>query len=80
MKTTSKPVHKIVSAGIVALFVLSGAVNLLADNMWDAHHHYRRDNYGYWDDSGHYRHFIQYHGHNGYWDNKGSVRVFINVD
>ena len=48
--------------------------------VWDARHHYYRDNYGYWDEHDHYRHFIFWHNHQGYWDNRGTTRVFINVD
>jgi len=81
MKTTSKSVHKIVLAGLAGLFVLTGAANLWADGgQWDSRHHYRRDNYGYWDQHNTYHHYIKYHGHNGYWDTMGPVRVFINVD
>jgi len=80
MKTTSPSFHKIVFMALVGLFVLSGASSLWADNMWDSRHHYRRDNYGYWDAHNRYHRFIHYHGHNGYWDTTGSVRVFINVN
>jgi len=80
MKTTLSSFCKIVLAAAAGLFVLTGASNLWADNMWDSRHHYRRDNYGYWDQHNRYHHFIQYHGHNGYWDTTGPVRVFINVD
>jgi hypothetical protein len=79
MKTTSPSFLKAVLAILAATFVLSGAASLRADNMWDSRHHYRRDNYGYYD-HGHYHHYIQYGGHNGYWDTQGPVRVFINVD
>jgi hypothetical protein len=81
MKTTSQSVHKIVLAALAALFVLTGATNLWAhDGQWDSRHHYYRDNYGYWDNHDHYRHYENWHNHNGYWDTRGSTRVFINVD
>ena len=80
MKTTSRSSLKIVLVALAGLFVLTGASNLWADNMWDARHHYRRDNYGYWDEHNHYRHFVYWNNHHGYWDNRGAVRVFINVD
>jgi hypothetical protein len=58
--------------------ILGGAISLRADN-WDSRHHYRRDNYGYWDGP-RYRHYEYRHHHHGYWDTRGPVRVFINVD
>jgi len=48
--------------------------------VWDARHHYYRDNYGYWNEHDHYTHYITWHNHHGYWDNRGGTRVFINVD
>jgi hypothetical protein len=82
MKTTSRSVHKIVLAALAALFVLGGASNLWADNVYvyDSRHDYRHDHYGYWDEHNHYRHFIYWHEHYGYWDDRGPVRVFINCD
>jgi len=79
MKTTSLSLHKIVLAALAAAFVFTGAASLWADNTWDSRHHYRRDNYGYYDGD-HYRHYDTWHNHHGYWDTKGPVRVFINVD
>jgi hypothetical protein len=77
MKTTSS---KFVFTVLAVLLMAVGASSLWADNMWDARHHYRRDNYGYWDEHNSYHHYIRYHDHNGYWDTMGPVRVFINVD
>ena len=66
---------------LAAVFVLTGANNLWAhDGQWDSRHHYYRDNYGYWDNSDHYRHYVLWHEHHGYWDTRGPIRVFINVD
>jgi hypothetical protein len=48
--------------------------------VWDTRHHYYRDNYGWWDEHDHYRHYIYWHSHHGYWDSRGGTRVFINVD
>jgi hypothetical protein len=50
------------------------------DGQWDSRHHYRRDNYGYWNEHDRYNHYITYRNHHGYWDNRSGVRVFINVD
>jgi hypothetical protein len=61
------------------LLMAAGANSLWADNMWDSRHHYRRDNYGYYDGD-HYHHYQTWHNHRGYWDTRGPVRVFINVD
>ena len=64
-------------------FASVGSLNASADphrGVWDARHHYYRDNYGYWDEHDRYRHFISWHNHHGYWDNRGGTRVFINVD
>jgi len=81
MKTTSPSILKFVLAAGAALFVLTGANNLWAhDGQWDSRHHYYRDNYGYWDNGDHYRHFVYWHSHHGYWDTRGPVRVFINID
>jgi hypothetical protein len=71
-------------AVIAAFFAVSGASawadeHHWADNQWDSRHHYRRDNYGYYDGD-RYSHYILYNGHHGYWDSRGAVRVFINVD
>ena len=81
MKTTSPSLKRIVLAALVATFVLSGASSLWADwnNQWDSRHHYRRDNYGYYDGN-HYHHYEHWHNHSGYWDTRGSSRIFINVD
>jgi len=48
--------------------------------VWDARHHYYRDNYGYWNDHDRYQHYVYWHTHHGYWDDRGGTRVFINVD
>jgi hypothetical protein len=48
--------------------------------VWDSRHHYRRDNYGYWNDQDRYQKYVFWHNHHGYWDDKGGIRVFINVD
>ena len=69
---------------IATFFVVSAASawaddHPWADNQWDGRHHYRRDNYGYWDGNT-YSHYVLRNGHHGYWDNRGAVRVFINVD
>jgi hypothetical protein len=79
MKTTSQSFHRFVLGALVAAFVFAGAANLMADNTWDARHHYRRDNYGYYDHGNHYHHYTYWHNHHGYWDTTGP-RVFINVD
>jgi hypothetical protein len=81
MKTTS--LFKAFLALIAVLGFLSLATPAMADphpGVWDNRHHYYRDNYGYWDEHDHYRHYIYWHQHHGYWDNRGGVRVFINVD
>ena len=51
---------KIVLAEMGAnISLLTGANNLWAhDGQWDGRHHYYRDNYGYWDNDDHYRHYI----------------------
>lgn len=77
MKTTSS---KFAPTVLAVLLIAAGANSLWADNMWDSRHHYRRDNYGYWDENNSYHHFIIWHDHHGYWDTRGPVRVFINVD
>jgi hypothetical protein len=48
--------------------------------VWDARHHYYRDNYGYWNDHDRYTHYQDWHNHHGYWDDRGGTRVFINVN
>jgi hypothetical protein len=79
MKSSSARKSLLVLAVIV--LVLTGTRNLWAhDGEYDSRHHYYRDNYGYWDDHDHYRHYILYHNHHGYWDDRGPFRVFINVD
>ncbi len=82
MKTTS--LFKTLLALVTVLGFAGIVPNAQADEphpgVWDARHHYRRDNYGYWDDHDRYRHFIVWHNHHGYWDDRGGVRVFINVD
>jgi hypothetical protein len=81
MKTPSNSIRKTVLAALAALFVLTSATTLWAhDGQWDARHHYFRDNYGYWNNSDHYQHFIYWHNHHGYWDTRGPIRIFINVD
>jgi hypothetical protein len=79
MKTTSYSLKKTLSVALIATLVCAGAVNVLADNTWDSRHHYRRDNYGYYDGP-HYHHYETWHNHHGYWDTRGSSRIFINVD
>jgi hypothetical protein len=87
MKTTSPSLFKLTLAlaGVLVLFAGS-ATTALADRddhprgQWDSRHHYRRDNYGYYDSGNRYHHYIFYHNHHGYWDTVGPVRVFINVD
>ena len=82
MKKISNSIHKNVLAMMITLIALTGAANKLwaHDGQWDTRHHYYRDNYGYWDEHDHYRHYVVYHNHHGYWDNRGLFRVFINVD
>jgi hypothetical protein len=77
MKNTST---KFVFTLLTVLLMAAGASSLWADGTWDSRHHYRRDNYGYWDEHNHYNHYVMYHHHHGYWDTRGPVRVFINVD
>jgi hypothetical protein len=79
MKITSPTLKKTIFAALSAAFVLGGTSSLWADNTWDSRHHYRRDNYGYYDGP-HYHHYILWHEHHGYWDDRGPTRVFINVD
>jgi hypothetical protein len=76
MKT---PSSKFVITIAAVLLMAAGANSLWADNMWDSRHHYRRDNYGYYDGDS-YHHYILWHEHHGYWDTRGPVRIFINVD
>ena len=83
MKTTSRSIKYTLGA-LAAAFILTTTSTLWADDdgprgEWDARHHYRRDNYGYYDGP-HYHHYILWHNHHGYWDDRGAVRVFINVD
>ncbi|HEX4138805.1 MAG TPA: hypothetical protein VHY09_00540 [Candidatus Methylacidiphilales bacterium] len=64
-------------------FLVLAPTTALADphpGVWDTRHHYYRDNYGYWDEHDHYRHYVYWHNHHGYWDTRGATRVFINVD
>jgi hypothetical protein len=82
MKTTSHSVLKPILIAVATLMALSSGPNLWAydgSNQWDSRHHYRRDNYGYYDGPS-YHHYILWHNHHGYWDTRGPVRVFINVD
>ena len=79
MKTTSRSVYKIVLPALLAAFVLTGASNLRADDVWVSYHPYRCDHYGYWDHANHYHHYVYWHNHRGYWDYRGPVRVFITV-
>jgi hypothetical protein len=69
-------------AAAAALFVMTGAASKLSahDGQWDSRHHYYRDNYGYWDNHDHYRHYESWHNHHGYWDTRGGARIFISVD
>jgi hypothetical protein len=84
MKITSPSIQKLILVLATVLgFSIGTALTVQADphpGVWDARHHYRRDNYGYWDEHDRYRHYILWHNHHGYWDNRGGVRVFINVD
>jgi len=50
------------------------------DSRWDAHHHYRVDDDGYWDEHRKHHAFIFWHKHHGYWDERGDKRIFIRVD
>jgi len=74
------PSNKIVFTVLTILLMATGVNSLWADNTWDSRHHYRRDNYGYYDEHNGYHHYILWHEHHGYWDTRGPVRVFINVD
>ena len=79
MKTTS--LFKILLALVAAIGFFNIAPAAQAhDGQWDGRHHYYRDNYGYWNDGDHYRHYTSWHTHHGYWDDRGGTRVFINVD
>jgi hypothetical protein len=80
MKITSPLGGRIILAIAATLLLVTSAASLRADGEWDSRHHYRRDNYGYYDKGNHYHHYIQYRGHNGYWDTTGPLRIFINVD
>jgi hypothetical protein len=79
MKTTSASGRKTLLIAFAVLFVAMG-VNVMAGGQWDSRHHYRRDNYGYWDHGNHYHHYTYWHNHHGYWDESGGPRIFINVD
>ncbi len=84
MKTNSPKFLKFALAALVASFVLGGTPRLWADdhwnNQWDSRHHYRRDNYGYYDGD-RYHHYETWHNHHGYWDHHVSgPAIFINVD
>ena len=83
MKTTTRTI-KFTLGALAAAFVLTATSSLWADDdhdrgEWDSRHHYRRDNYGYYDGD-HYRHYETWHNHHGYWDYRGPFRVFIQVD
>ena len=82
MKMTSPIIHKTLLTVLTVFGLVLGATGLAAahDGQWDSRHHYYRDNYGYWDNHDHYRHYILWHEHHGYWDTRGSTRVFINID
>jgi hypothetical protein len=80
MKNTTHSIYTMFLAFIAIAFVMTGADILWAhDGQWDSRHHYRRDNYGYWDNHDRYRHYESWHGHQGYWDDRGGSRVFISV-
>ncbi len=82
MKTTSlfKALPVVMMAlGYLALSPISAQAEPHR-GVWDAHHHYYRDNYGWWNEHDHYSHYIYWHNHHGYWDNRSGTRVFINVD
>jgi hypothetical protein len=83
MKTTSRTIKYGLGA-LAAALLLTATSALWADDdhgrgEWDGRHHYRRDNYGYYDGD-RYHHYVNWHEHHGYWDERGSTRVFINVD
>ena len=82
MKTTSLLKATLAAVALLGFFGVA-PTNAMADphpGVWDGRHHYYRDNYGYWDEHDHYRHYILWHEHHGYWDNRGGTRVFISVD
>jgi hypothetical protein len=81
MKTTS--LSKLALVLVTLLSFYGVAPTAQADphpGVWDSRHHYRRDNYGYWDDHDRYQKYIYWNNHHGYWDDRGGIRVFINVD
>ena len=82
MKTTRTLVYRAILTLTATLGVIIGTAGLASahDGQWDHRHHYYRDNYGYWDNHDHYRHYETWHSHRGYWDTRSHVRVFINVD
>ncbi len=82
MKTTSLSLYKLVLALVVTLGLFTGAATTAQahDGQWDSRHHYYRDNYGYWDNGDHYRHYEHWNNHVGYWDTRGGTRIFINVE
>lgn len=80
MKTTTLFRCLLALVTLLGFYGLAGLPVQAHDGQWDSRHHYYRDNYGYWDEHDHYRHYIYWEHHHGYWDNRGGVRVFINVD
>ena len=82
MKINSNSVPKIVLAGMVTLFFLTGAANNLwaHDGKWDPIHHVFKDKHGYWDEHDHYQKFGKHNGHHGFWDKHGKTPTFVNVD
>jgi hypothetical protein len=81
MKTTTNSTFKMILSVLAAAFVFAGTSSLWAhDGQWDGRHHYYRDNYGYWDNGDHYRHYEHWHNHTGYWDTRGGSHIFINVE
>ena len=82
MKTNYASLMKLTLTLIAAaaIGVLLGTLKAQAhDGQWDSRHHYYRNNYGYWDNHDHYRHYETWNGHHGYWDDRGGSRVFISV-
>ncbi len=82
MKTTTTFLQKALLTVTATAGLVIGATGLAVahDGQWDGRHHYYRDNYGYWDNHDHYRHYTYWHTHHGYWDTRGGSRIFINVD
>jgi hypothetical protein len=76
MKTISS---KFMVTVLAVVLMAIGTSSVWADYYWDGRHHYRRDNYGYYDGPA-YHHYIIYNNHHGYWDTRGATRIFINVD